>query len=376
MFRAVVVDDESLTMEHVCSLLEEIKGVSVAEGYTNPSEAMRKIFENPPDVVFLDIEMPEISGLKLAEMIYQSNFDCEIIFLTAYDEYALEAFRVNALDYILKPITLKTLEGAIQRLEKRKVNIIPFKEPQLTVKAFGGFNVWVKVNKEEELLKWYTIKSKELFAYLVLQEVTSEISKWRLADLLFPEKDPKKGDINLRSTTCRLNKTLRESGTNIRVVSSMSNYSLKVEDISVDAHEIKKLILKYKTVDMNNLKSYKTIFSAYNGSLLEGYDFTWCEDLRIAYQRYFSVLCKRLSDFYIWEMKDSNSALDIVEGWLKHDPYNEEAHCIALELYFTTGGKGAAEMYFTKLSSVLLTDLGLEPSEAVFSLYHRIMGKT
>jgi two-component system LytT family response regulator len=111
--RAIVIDDERLARKELITLLNQLETVEVVGEAVNVEDAKEKIDQLSPDVIFLDIQMPEKTGFDLLEEL--DNVP-HVIFTTAYDEYALKAFQVNALDYLLKPIEPKRLEEAIQKL--------------------------------------------------------------------------------------------------------------------------------------------------------------------------------------------------------------------------------------------------------------------
>lgn len=114
--RALVIDDERLARKELINLLSQYDHVDVVGEAANVDDAKEKIDALLPDVVFLDIQMPEKTGFDLLEEL--DNVP-HVIFTTAYDEYALKAFQVNALDYLLKPIEPKRLSEAIERLQKK-----------------------------------------------------------------------------------------------------------------------------------------------------------------------------------------------------------------------------------------------------------------
>lgn len=114
--RALVIDDERLARKELINLLSQYDQVEIVGEANNVDDAKEKIETLAPDVVFLDIQMPEKTGFDLLEEL--DNVP-HVIFTTAYDEYAIKAFQVNALDYLLKPIEPKRLGEAIERLLKK-----------------------------------------------------------------------------------------------------------------------------------------------------------------------------------------------------------------------------------------------------------------
>jgi two-component system, LytTR family, response regulator len=114
---ALIVDDERLARNELRRLLQPYTHITIIGEATNGADALEKIQELQPDLLFLDIQMPGKNGF---EMLAELEGDIpEIIFTTAYDEYALKAFEFNALDYLLKPIEPQRLEAALKRIERK-----------------------------------------------------------------------------------------------------------------------------------------------------------------------------------------------------------------------------------------------------------------
>ncbi len=117
--RAVVVDDEQLAREDLCFLLEQLGGIDVVGQAGNGVEGLATIETMAPEVVFLDVQMPGMSGFEVARRLLEKESPSQIVFVTAYDQYAIEAFEVNAVDYLLKPIEQARLEQALHRVARR-----------------------------------------------------------------------------------------------------------------------------------------------------------------------------------------------------------------------------------------------------------------
>lgn len=115
MIKIVIIDDERLARVELQNLLKEISGVEVVGQAAFVDEAIEIIDKEKPDLLFLDIDMPEKSGFELIEELVQVPY---FIFTTAYDEYAIKAFEVGAVDYLLKPIQLHRLKDAIDKVKK------------------------------------------------------------------------------------------------------------------------------------------------------------------------------------------------------------------------------------------------------------------
>lgn len=176
-FRALVVDDERLARKGLIdqlSLIQEVEVVGEADCVPTAIEAIDKL---KPDVVFLDIQMPGQSGFELAEQV---DFDGKIIFVTAYNEYALRAFEINALDYLMKPVSKERLENAIDRISS----------PQKTIDHSHD-----KLNYDDQLFT--TIGSKMQFL--------------KVNKIVLIQSDGDYTNVNLESGTHGLvNKTMKE----------------------------------------------------------------------------------------------------------------------------------------------------------------------
>ncbi len=113
MMKALVIDDERLARKELISLLSEFPRIEIVGEAVNADDAIEKIDALKPDILFLDIQMPGKNGFELLETL---DVVPKVIFTTAYDEYALKAFEVSALDYLLKPIRKERLEECVQKI--------------------------------------------------------------------------------------------------------------------------------------------------------------------------------------------------------------------------------------------------------------------
>jgi two-component system, LytTR family, response regulator len=118
MIRALVIDDELPAREELAALLAETHEVEVVGKLADAVEALHAIHREKPDVIFLDVQMPVVSGFELLGMLADSELP-EVVFVTAHDEFALRAFDRSAVDYLLKPVELARLLRTVQRLRQR-----------------------------------------------------------------------------------------------------------------------------------------------------------------------------------------------------------------------------------------------------------------
>lgn len=117
--KAILVDDELYCTELLSALLaKHCPGIEVLAEFNDPQKAVEFIQDNPPDILFLDIEMPRLNGFDLLERVRPVNF--HVVFTTAYNQYALRAIKISALDYLLKPIDTEELKAAVDKAQQQR----------------------------------------------------------------------------------------------------------------------------------------------------------------------------------------------------------------------------------------------------------------
>jgi two-component system LytT family response regulator/two-component system response regulator LytT len=127
--RILVVDDEQLAREELCFLLGQAGGLEIAGQAKDGVEALRLTGELKPDVVFLDVQMPGLTGFEVARRLLVLDVPPQLVFVTAFDQYAVDAFGVNAVDYVLKPVDAERLEQTLERVRQRMTPAAPAKMP-------------------------------------------------------------------------------------------------------------------------------------------------------------------------------------------------------------------------------------------------------
>ena len=117
--RALLVDDERLAREELRYLLDQLDGVEVVGDADNGVTALEMIAALTPDLVFLDVQMPGLTGFQVARRLVEQPSNTQVVFVTAFDQHAIQAFEVNAIDYLLKPVDPSRLDVAVQRARRR-----------------------------------------------------------------------------------------------------------------------------------------------------------------------------------------------------------------------------------------------------------------
>ncbi len=151
--KCYIVDDEILAIQELATLLKPYPQLQVIGSSDRASKAIEEINQLKPDLIFLDINMPGMNGFDLLEKLDESP---EVIFVTAYDEFALKAFEVNALDYILKPINPDRLGDAVVRINKN----LPSQQPANSEKLSLEKKIFIKDGE-----RCYFVPVKDIFLF-------------------------------------------------------------------------------------------------------------------------------------------------------------------------------------------------------------------
>ena len=147
MLKAMIVDDEAPARSEMRFLLDELGQAEVVAEAASVRDAIEKLKEFPCDVIFLDINMPEATGLQLADALRRLRFPPAVVFVTAYSEYALDAFKVNAIDYLVKPVETDRLAQAISRVREHVSLHAQAQHSERIPVEKGGKKILVSIDK-------------------------------------------------------------------------------------------------------------------------------------------------------------------------------------------------------------------------------------
>lgn len=199
------VDDEKLLLEDTVSMCRELPQIGDVQGFSRAKDALAWIREHPADVALLDINMPDMSGLALAAEIKRIRPATAIIFLTGYSEYALQAYQVRAIGYLVKPVNREQLAAEVAYATEGKW---PQPTPHVEARTFGNFDLFV----DGRIVRFKQAKCKELLAYLIDRQggdvTRPEAFAILWGDRAYDRSMQKQLDVIIRS----LKKTLEEYG--------------------------------------------------------------------------------------------------------------------------------------------------------------------
>lgn len=195
MIRTLIVDDEKLARDRLRSLLRGVQDVEVIAEAKNGIEAVRVIEEQDPDLVLLDVQMPGMDGFGVLAAVSRQP---QVVFATAYDEYAIQAFEVQAADYLLKPISRTRLEEAIRRVRERVESRAPAPDFQAILRALETrerrYMSQVPVHKGKQILilpvediYWFEVEYRLVYAFDAADRYMTNFTLKELEERLDPE---------------------------------------------------------------------------------------------------------------------------------------------------------------------------------------------
>ncbi|MFC5402515.1 response regulator [Cohnella soli] len=372
-YKAIIVDDEKPVLQLMKHVIGRNGRYDVEATYHNPLEAAEAVAAISPDVAFLDIEMPKLSGLELARLIAASSPHTRIVFSTAYRQYALDAFDVNAVDYILKPVTPAAIQRVTERLDQLQPatalgpdagTVVPengeagARSRVNVIRCFGAFEVR---SADDELIRWPTRKTEELFAYLLCHP-DREISKWRIVDAIWPEMDEERSMNNLYNTVYRLKKVLKDHGIGMDVLKTQDGYALDTGGVGYDLvafHKLGQNVTASATASSYALE--EKACAVYRGSLLEMKDYSWKMPLAEAYGRQYEALIWRIVMRSVEDQDWRGAEMQLI-SYLAIEPLNERMNGLLVNVYENSGQEEKARKHDRKYAETYQSEFGVEPS--------------
>lgn len=247
----IAVDDEKLVLDDfkdICSGFESVESINT---FSNPADALEFTLLNDVDMAFLDIEMPVMTGLDLAQRLNRIKPDIKIVFVTGFKEYAFDAFGVNAIGYVLKPFSDEMI---LREINKALQTGTPETKSKVFVKTFGYFDVFIS----EKPVYFSSSKSKELLALLVDRRGGSVSTENAIA-ALWPDRNY---DETVQSLFRKVLKSLRtalaDAGISEMFIDVRNQRSVDVSTFECDYYQ---LVKRSEKAIMNYQNEYMTGYS-------------------------------------------------------------------------------------------------------------------
>lgn len=299
MIRTIVVDDEAPAILKMKNLMLPYEDYQVVGEYTNPRQALADLEQTRPQVAFLDVAMPGVNGMDLALAIQQKmGGDVQIVFVSAYDEYALTAFEVRATDYLLKPVSRSRFAQTIDRLNSllamRNAVSCAQDAPRspvdgalicaqdaprgpidgaLMIRAFGKLEI---VRGDTAYGSWRMAKVRELFAFFVHNR-GQRVYRDAILETLWSHLDAEHALASMNTCNYYLRKHLEESGTGISLKYSASYYTLDTAGALCDADLLSEAARKAGDLNPSNLEELTAAANLYRGPYFEDVKCAWAD---------------------------------------------------------------------------------------------------
>jgi Response regulator containing CheY-like receiver and SARP domains len=357
MIRVIIVDDELPALKMAESVLRSFDNILISGIFSDQDELLESIPKIEADLLLLDIKMPGMNGLELAEHITEIRSDIFIVFVTAYDSYAIEAFEAEAFDYIMKPITenrmKKTLERYIKRCGDQKKSGKP---RRIYARSFGRFSVEAE---DGEKMKFRTAKAEELFTFLVHHQGNS-VSKDKIMEELWYDRDMDKAQSILYTTLYQLRKDLENFGLNNVIENSRKEGGicrLLWTPEYWDCGEYSEVYKQYKdgTLSMEKLKRAVEIYQ--NGYLTDN-GYIWAAEKKAELELNYSELLESIVNNEVQKQR-FEFALPYLKKWAEIFPFTESIHAKTIAAYLLINNREAAILYYQNIEEMFVKEAGL-----------------
>lgn len=355
MLRAIIVDDEELSVKRLKRILAESGEIGNCHTFQSPFEAYEYVKANPVDIAFLDISMPGLNGMKLSECLHELDDNLDIVFVTGYDEYAVKAFELSALDYLLKPVTAGRIAKMLEKLEKkhRRTDI----KPKLSVLLFNGLKLQRRYH-EEEPLKLRSPKTDELLAFLICK---GTVSREEIIDTLWNGLEPEKAWKNLNSTLYYIRKAINTGRMKDCILTGKSEIRIDGSAIYCDLYEFERLLKQIRLAPERSVELFEQAETLYAGPLLKGKSYEWANERALRLEQDYIKLLEIAARFH-QERNQPSQALYYFGEILKLDAFREDISEEMIRLYITLGRTSEALRNYHALEELLLKELGTKPN--------------
>lgn len=362
MIRAIVVEDEVPALNKMIKLLEASNQTMVVGKFTKALEALDFLRKNQVDAVFLDIEMPDMNGLEFSTRMLDIQEGAAIIFVTAYSKYAVEAFQLNALDYLMKPVSSSRLGETLKKIIHE--NEIKIEPESINIQCFGRFGII----KNREKVKFRTQKAEELLAFMIDRK-GSYVSRSDIIDNLWGDFDGERALIHFNTTLHYIKKALLAYGIQIPITYDRGGYKFDVAGLDCDYLKLSNFVEEGKIPSQENIFRFEEIVGLYQGEYLLGCDYNWVAIKRQLLEEQYVQLIINISVYYIATTEYQNAAKWLKLG-LQRDPINKELNYKLVEVLLLDKDKVLAFKYYELYKKAFIKNFGHEPEQLFVKLLY------
>ncbi|NOU67083.1 response regulator [Paenibacillus sp. LMG 31461] len=356
MLRLMIVDDEEMAIRRLKRLLSEIGGIGSIETFLDPQDGYEYAKAHDIDVAFLDISMPDINGMRLSVLLTEMQRNIDIVLVTGSDEYAVKAYAINVLDYIVKPVTSERLAITMEKVQRVRRQDDPI--PNLEVQLFGGFKIIGRTTEgKKEAIRLRTPKTEELFAFLACKRT---VAREEVTETLWQNLAPDNALKNLNSTLYAIRKAVGYDRSGGGITTTGNEIRLETDDLRCDLYEFERLIKEIRRAPGERAGLLEQAEALYKGPLLKGRSYEWAIEMsRSLEQQYIDLL--ELTAQHHWTHDRQQQTLHYYGELLKIDAMREDIHYKMMRLYADLGRKNEAMKQYRELEQLLQRELGTSP---------------
>lgn len=305
MIHTIVVDDEWYSLIEICDLAEKTGVMSVEGRFHNGADALREADHIHPQAAFIDIEMPGMDGLTLAEKLLENDPDMKVVFITGWNKYAVAAFELNALDYIMKPVNKARFEKMAQRLQAELSVQEPDGKAAPVICCFGKFEVL----QNGVPIVWQRTKAEELFALLVLN-VNAYVAKDVILQNLWPYYGRAKSLPILQTSVCKIRNVLSECRKKICLTYADGSYGLFLSpDVACDYLTVKEAVKQFRADDPRTYQAVENACMIFEKGLLPHSSYLWSSNYEAELRNGLTNSLRLIADS---APEEKNTALDFL----------------------------------------------------------------
>ncbi len=362
-----LIDDEQPCLDELAWLLKQYPDLELAGAETNPMKAMEEIVLRPPDAVFLDIDMPKLDGLELALRIQEKWPGMIVIFVTAYAQYALEAYKAHPMDFLLKPVNKMRLDDCVSYLLKRYALLHPDEPPKrsLAIRCFGDFELICETE-----VKWGTRRVKELLLYLIGKN-GFPASKPELLGTLFDGQDDKSSVHNLYMTIYRLKIVLDMLDPEHKLIRLTEDNVLLLAPGVCDYTDFMRFARDNAVITEENALEAAKALGLFKGIYLEKENFEWAEENGNEAETEYERIALGLGSLHISAGRLSE-AESVLTTLLLRNALCEEAHALLLDLTLQNGDRSAYLTRYEQYARIMKKELNHKPATRYQEQYERM----
>ncbi|MBO9606934.1 MAG: response regulator [Paenibacillaceae bacterium] len=369
----IVIDDEPAMHLIMRKMLEKLPEVQVAGVFADTQTASAFLDGNGDvQLAFVDISMPRESGLSFAARMEAKGLPMQIIFVTSHKEFAVKAYELSVLDYLVKPVSQERLERAVNRaIASRR----EWQEPQPANAGGGRLAVTVlgdvAVGNEAGRVKWISRKSAELFAYLLLHRGKS-VPRARLVADIFAGMAEGSAVSGLNAAAQQLRQSLEPLRLHDAVRSESNGYALELGEASVDAAAFEQATAKLQTIGPERIDEALRVERMYTGDLFGNRAYVWAvhetERLAERYESFVTRLAETLLD-----RSEPAAASKLLVKLHARNPLDESTVRLLMRVHAASRDKKALTAQYADYARLLGRELGIRPEQELALFYDSLV---